>query len=63
VNIFLQIILLLCAVALLLPGLCTVYFGAMFVASGGWVFAVIWLVVGGLLCWGALAIYASVFRD
>jgi len=65
VSIFLKILAVICGLLLLLPGLCTVYFGGMFAIGsfgpyGNWVLAVIWLIVGGLLCWAGVAILAAV---
>ena len=67
-SIFLKILAVICGLLLLLPGLCTLYFGGMFAIGsfgpdGDWVFAAIWLIVGGLLCWGGLAILAAVKRS
>lgn len=67
-SIFLKILAVICGLLLLLPGLCTVFFGGVFALQGfgpygNWLLAVIWFIVGGLLCWAGVAILAAVKRS
>ena len=66
-NTFIRIIVALCGIALLLPGLCTVFFGGMFALNGlsahdmyglG-ALSIPWLIVGGLLVWGGWLVIAA----
>lgn len=69
-NTFIRIIVALCGIALLLPGLCTVLFGGYFALSGfsgqqmyglGGL-SIPWLIVGGLLVWGGWLVIAAALK-
>ena len=66
-NTFIRIIVALCGIALLLPGLCTLFFGGMFALDGFsahdmyglGALSIPWLIVGGLLVWGGWLVIAA----
>jgi hypothetical protein len=60
-NAFLRVIVFICGLILILPGLCTLVFGGIFAVRGIGIFAAVWLVVGGALVWvGWLVLSAAV---
>ena len=56
-----RVLAILFGIILLLPGLCFLGFGAMFTFTGNGMteFGVIELVIGGLVTWGAVALFIS----
>ena len=48
-NLFLRILAVLAGIVLILPGLCTLYFGGIFTISGGYAYGIPMVIAGGLL--------------